>query len=361
MKISKEQIYNRQVTLSEIGTKGQNKLGKAKVAIVGCGGLGSAVAVYLAGSGIGRLHLIDYDTIDVSNLHRQIFYGIEDIGKSKAIQLRDHINKISPFVEVSLSQNPVTKLNIETELNDFSLIVDCTDSIATKYLLNDFCVLNDKTLFYGSLYKHDGYVSVFHSKQKNQFTANLRDAFPELPKEAIPNCSEVGTLNPIVGIIALMQANEVIKIVCHIGKPLFNQILIYNTLENSQYKMKLKPAVSKSDIQKIFESESYYDIRCEVQDEELIILAEDFKIKMNDPDLEVISVLEDLNIDLPFHVDAKIPLSQFDVTRLNLTENKDLVVVCAKGISSYKATQLIKQEFPQKKVFSLKNGIEKFQ
>lgn len=360
MQVSQENLYKRQLTLTEIGTVGQNKLLKAKIAIVGCGGLGSAVAVYLAGSGIGHLNLIDYDSVDVSNLHRQIFYGLQDIGKSKAEQLANHIKKISPFVEVSLSQNPITKSNIELELGEYSMIVDCTDSIATKYLLNDFCVLKNKTLIYGSLYKHDGYVGVFNLKAENHFTANLRDAFPELPSEGIPNCSEVGTLNPIVGLIAMMQANEVIKIVCEIGKPLSNQILIYNTLENSQYIMKLKASMTKLNIQTIFETESYFDNRCEFQDENLLILPEELKSKINDPDLEIISVIEDLKVILPFEVDQQIPVSQFKLSKLNFSENKELVIVCSKGISSYKITQLIKGQFPQAKVYSLKNGIENF-
>lgn len=360
MKISQENLYKRQVILPEIGIKGQQQLSASKIAVIGCGGLGSAAAVFLAASGIGHIHLIDYDDIDVSNLHRQVFYGKDDIGKPKAKILANHIAKISPFVQVSASDTPITKSNIEKELNAFSIILDCTDSLPTKYLLNDFCVISDKILVYGSLYKHDGYVASFNLPSNGKRTTNLRDAFPSIPKEHIPNCAEIGTLNTIVGIIAMMQANEVVKIITNAGKPLINQILIYNVLENSQFIMKLKDGFTKERIQSIFSTENYFDARCEIQDSDLLILAEDLKKKINDPGLEILSIIEDVNTALPFKVDYKIPLSKFDVSKMDLDESKELIVICSRGVSSYKVTKEIKQQFSKIKVFSLKNGIENF-
>jgi len=360
MKISQENLYKRQVILPEIGIKGQEQITDSKIAIIGCGGLGSTAAVYLAASGVGHIHLIDYDHIDISNLHRQVFYGQDDIGKPKVEILANHIAKISPFVQVTFNDVPITKSTIEKELNAFSIILDCTDSLTTKYLLNDFCVISDKILVYGSLYKHDGYVASFNLPSNGKRTANLRDAFPSIPTEHIPNCSEIGTLNTIVGIIAMMQANEVIKIITHTGKPLINQVLIYNIMENTQFTMKLKNGVTAETIRKIYTSETYFDARCEIQDSDLLIMAKELKKKINDPKLKILSVIEDVNAILPFKVDYKIPLSKFDVSTMDLDENKELVVICAKGISSYKVTKEIKQHLPEIKVFSLKNGIENF-
>lgn len=360
MKISQENLYKRQIILPEIGLKGQRQMSGSKIAIIGCGGLGSTAAVYLAASGIGHLHLIDYDTIDISNLHRQVFYGQEDIGKPKAGILANHIARISPFVKVTFSDEPITKSTIEKELNEFSLILDCTDSLTTKYLLNDFCVLSDKILVYGSLYKHDGYVASFNLPYEGKRTANLRDAFPSIPNEHIPNCAEIGTLNTIVGIIAMMQANEVIKIITNTGEPLMNQVLIYNIMENSQFSMRLKNEVSKEKILNIYRKQNYFDARCEVQDSDLLMVAEDLKKRLMDPKLAILSVIEDVNTTLPLKVDYKIPLSEFDISKIDLDENKELVVLCAKGISSYTVTKQIKKQFPKIKVFSLKNGIENF-
>jgi len=360
MSPSKENLYKRQVILPEIGLSGQQKLSEAKIAIIGCGGLGSTVAVYLAASGVGHIHLVDFDKIDVTNLHRQVFYTLDDVGKSKAKMLSDYIPKISPFVEATYRQDSITKSTIHKELNDSSIIIDCTDSLATKYLLNDYCVISDKVLVYGSLYKHDGYVATFNFNAEGKQTANLRDAFPAIPTKHIPNCAEIGTLNTIVGLIAMMQANEVIKIITNTGNPLINQILIYNSMENTQFIMKIKAGFSKERIQEIYSKEEYFDAHCEVQEKDLLISAGELKKKKTDENLQILSVIEDIEIELPFEVNLKIPASKFDMTTFDMSLKKDIIVVCLKGISSYRITKIIKTQLPQAKVYSLKNGIENY-
>ena len=251
MKPTKNQLFKRQISVSEIGELGQERLQKASVLVVGCGGLGSAIAVYLAASGIGKIHLVDFDTVDISNLHRQVFYSLDDIGKPKASVLATFIKQRAPFTEVTFNNNAVTKETVFGLIDKVNVVVDGTDSLPTKYLLNDACVLKNKPLVYGSLYKFDGYVASFHLPQQNGFySANLRDAFPEIGTD-IPNCETVGTLNAIVGMIATAQVNEVLKIFTGVGKPLQNELLIYNSLQNSQLKMQLKPTFSKEKIQKI--------------------------------------------------------------------------------------------------------------
>lgn len=370
--ITKDELYKRQTTLQEVGTIGQQKLLKTKVLVVGCGGLGNAASVYLAASGIGKLHLVDFDTVSLSNLHRQVFYTTEDIGKSKAEVLAKYIESISPFVKVKISETAVSKSNVFKLIKDVDYVLDCTDSLPIKYLVNDACVLKEKPLIYGSLYKFDGYVASFNIKNsEGAFGANLRDAFPEMSKQQVPNCSEIGTLNTIVGIIGLMQANEVLKLVTNTGKPLVNELLIYNSLENSQFKMKLKKSVSKEQIRAIFKNENYFDPNCQIQDKELLISADELKSKLspgttvaNDslvkPNLIIISVIEDLNTALPFKVDVKIPLSDLNVEDLALDEQKEYVIVCNQGVSSYTATQRIKEKHPNLNVLSLERGITNF-
>lgn len=365
--VTSEQLYKRQTTLTEIGDLGQEKLLQSKVVIVGCGGLGSVAAVYLAASGVGTIHLIDYDLVDTSNLHRQVFYRIKDVGRSKAEVLKNHIKSISPFVDVSSSNNAISKNNVFKEIDFYDFVLDCTDSLPTKYLLNDACVIQNKTLIYGSLYKFDGYVASFNIKLPDgNYSANLRDAFPNISQEVIPNCSEIGTLNTIVGVIGLMQANEVLKLVTGVGKPLINQLLIYNSSENSQYKIKLKSidkcnSDRKKRISEIFENETYVDAACEVQDEELLISAEELKKELSlQPKikkLKIISIVENTDVDLPFKVDDKIPFSKFDVDNIQLSPDKKYVIICNKGITSYTATLMLSEKYPNIKVLSLKNGI----
>ncbi len=365
MKITKQQLYKRQTTLKEIGDEGQLKLCQTSVLVAGCGGLGSAAAVYLAASGVGTIHLVDYDIIDASNLHRQVFYTTAAIGKPKVEVLAKHMQAISPFVKVLTTDKAVSKETVFELITQADYILDCTDSLPIKYLLNDACILKDKPLIYGSLYKFDGYLASFNIQLPNgSYASNLRDAFPEISNEAIPNCSEVGTLNPIVGIIGVMQANEVIKLVTGIGKPIINQLLIYNSLENSQYKMQLKASFSKAKIQRIFASETYCDPNCEVQDEMLLISAKALRQKLSfgeaSQKLHIISVIEDIKIKHPFQVHQKIPLSKLAIERENYNLDNEYVIVCNKGISSYIATQKIKASYPDLNVLSLKNGITNY-
>lgn len=366
--ISKSKIYQRQTTLQEIGAVGQQKFQDANIAIVGCGGLGSVAAIYLAASGIGSIHLIDYDTVDVSNLHRQVFYKLEDVGKSKAEILSIYIKTISPFVNVSFTNKAVSKENVVDFISSSEIVLDCTDSLPIKYLLNDVCVLKDKVLVYGSLYKFEGYVATFNLMQENgNRSANLRDAFPKIPTDNIPNCAEIGTLNTIVGILGLMQANEVLKIVAGIGKPIINELLIFNGLDNSQFKMKLKSQDSchserKRRISLLFDAEKYEDISCEVNDD-LQISQADFKEILNQENqtFKVISVLEDLNQEIPFTVSQKVPLSEIENWISNdFDELSSYIFVCNRGVMSMTMALQIKEEFPQTKVLNLEGGIIEF-
>ncbi len=365
MKISKNDLYKRQIILKDFGKESQQKLLQSTIVIVGCGGLGSVAAVYLAASGVGNIHLIDFDVVDISNLHRQVFYKIDDIGKSKAKVLANHIRSISPFVNVTTSDQPITKANIFDQIDDYDIVVDCTDSLPTKYLLNDYCVITDHILVYGSLYKNDGYIASFNIPEGLYNSANLRHAFPKMPKEAVPNCSETGTLNPIVGIIGLMQANEVIKILTNTGEPLKNQLLIYNSADNSQFKMKFQVEktcdnIGKRGILKIFKKDDYADPACEIQDENLVITMSDFKQKMSNENVVIISVIEEAHTKLPFEVTNEIPMSEFDVENLEIDANNEYHIICYKGILSYTATKLLKDKYPDLKVFSLTKGIEKY-
>lgn len=358
MKTTKSELFKRQITLSEIGEEGQQKLQNASVLVVGCGGLGSPIAVYLATSGVGKLHLVDFDTVDTTNLHRQVFYSLHDVGKPKAQVLCDFIKARAPFTEVSFSNEPITKSNVEKLIKNYDIIVDGTDSLPTKYLLNDACVLNDKPLVYGSLYKFDGYVSTFNLSLPNgEKSANLRDAFPTMATD-VPNCEEAGTLNAIVGLIAIQQVNEVLKIITGIGKPLANELLIYNALNNSQLKMKLKSSVSKQEIQQIFEKETYFDESCEVQNPDWLISSDELKNQLNS--VEVISVIANPAVKYPFKIDKNIPLSELETSDFHPQKNKKYVIVCMKGISSYKATSILKEKHPTVEFVSLVGGISSY-
>ncbi len=360
MNFSKEQLYERQTCLQDFGAEGQKKLEKARVLIVGCGGLGNAVAVYLAASGTGNLVLIDEDVVSLSNLHRQVFFTVNDIGKPKAEVLAAYIRSINPFVSVASKKLRLRKSNCLAELIGFDVVVDCTDSLPTKYLINDVCVLHEIPLVYGSLYKHDGYMASFNVRLESGFTANLRDAFPEPPQNPVPTCDEVGTLNPVVGLIAMLQTNEVIKIIAGIGEPLINQLLVYNSLNNQQLKIKLQAGANKKRIAGLFKKELYADSACEIQEMQLLIAAEVLKEHLTNEAFYLISVIEKAETPLPFQVHAKIPFSDFDPHKITVDQSKKYVFLCNKGILSYEAAVKLKEIHPNLQIFSLEKGIQKF-
>lgn len=356
--MDKSQLFKRQITLSEIGEEGQQKLQNASVLVVGCGGLGSPIAVYLASSGLGKIHLVDFDTIDETNLHRQVFYALDDVGKPKAEVLSNFIKKRAPFTEVSFTNKPINKDNVFELISGVDIVVDGTDSLPTKYLLNDACVIKSKPLVYGSLYKFDGYVATFNVLQKEgNYSTNLRDAFPEMATD-IPNCSTTGTLNAIVGIIATTQVNEVLKLITGIGKPIINELLIYNALQNTQLKMKLNSVFTKDKIAKLFKTQTYFDLACSSQNPDWQISPKTLKKRIGEQNLELIAVLP--NLKLPFKVDKTIPIQQFDATKIDVDYAKTYVMVCQRGFNSYRATEIMKKVYPELNVLNLTGGISSY-
>jgi len=359
MELSKTNYFKRQTTLSEIGEKGQQLLQQSKVLVIGCGGLGSPIAIYLATSGVGELHLVDFDTVSISNLHRQVFYKVNDVKQPKSAVLADEIKKRAPFTKVTFSNQAVSKDVILPLISSFDVIVEATDNLPVKYLINDACVLAKKPLVYGSLYKFDGYVATFNVRDvKGNFSCNLRDAFPKIATD-IPNCEEAGTLNPIVGIIALFQVNEVIKLITKTGKLLTNQLLIYNSLKNSQLKIKLKKN-SNINFNETFLNSTYQQKACATQNPEFLISFMELKQKLKSNSVEIISVINNINTEIPFNVTQKIPYSMFSVEKFKPNLNKEYIIVCHKGITSYDVTLKIKEKFPNLKILSLFEGIDNY-
>jgi adenylyltransferase/sulfurtransferase len=360
--VNKKQLFKRQITLQEIGEVGQKKLQNASILVVGCGGLGSPIAVYLAASGIGKIHLVDFDSVAISNLHRQVFYSLEDVGKPKAAVLTEFIKKRAPFTDVRFTNGAITKENVLEFIDAVDIVVDGTDSLPTKYLLNDACVLENKPLVYGSLYKFDGYVASFNVLQKDgSYSSNLRDAFPEMATD-IPNCEAAGTLNAIVGMIATQQVNEVLKLITGVGSPLVNELLIYNALQNTQLKIKLKQHFFKEKIAKIFTSQTYSEVVCTSQNPDWQIspaeLKEQLSLGVHSRSPEIIAVLKD--VKLPFEVQQVIPMDEFDVDKITVDKNKTYVLVCQRGLNSYKATARLKAKYPNFKILSLTGGISSY-
>lgn len=218
--------YFKQILLEEFGLNGQIALKKAKVAVVGAGGLGCPVLQYLASSGVGTIGIIDFDTVDVSNLHRQILYTAEDVGKKKAELAAQKIKEQNPFIETIVHDVLLDDANVEAVLKDYEIVIDGCDNFVTRYTVNDACVKLNKPLVYGSILGFEGQISVFNFKGSK----NLRDIFPEPPNsEDVPSCSENGVLGTLPGVIGTMMAQEAIKLISEFQVSV-NQLMIVNTL-----------------------------------------------------------------------------------------------------------------------------------
>ena len=224
---SEYERYSRHVILPQVGVEGQLRLKKARVLLVGAGGLGSPLALYLAAAGVGQLGLVDFDTVDRSNLQRQILHGESDVGRRKTQSARDTLKEINPHIKIILHEVALTSENAFDIVAGYDIVADGTDNFATRYLVNDMCVMAGKPNVYGSIYRFDGQVSVFGAPGGPCY----RCVFPEPPPpELVPSCAEGGVLGILPGLVGTMQATEVIKLILGIGESLVGRLLMVDTL-----------------------------------------------------------------------------------------------------------------------------------
>lgn len=226
--LSKEEFkrYQKQIMLDNIGINGQLKIKQTKIAVIGAGGLGCPVLQYLSSVGIGTIGLIDFDTVDVSNLHRQVLYSENDIGKLKVEIAAQKINLQNPHIQTVLHPVMLNEENAESILSNYDIVIDGCDNFMTRYIVNDVCVKLNKPLVYGSILAYEGQIAVFNFNGSK----NLRDLFPEAPAaEDVPSCSENGVLGTVPAIIGTMMAQEAIKLILN-SSSLQNHLLLVNTM-----------------------------------------------------------------------------------------------------------------------------------
>ena len=238
-----EQIerYSRHIILPEVGGAGQQKMLEARILLLGAGGLGSPAAYYLAAAGIGNLGIVDFDQVDLSNLQRQIIHSTERIGMLKTESAKKTIQALNPDVNVTLYNEKIDSSNILSIIKDYDYVVDGSDNFPTRYLVNDACVMENKTLIHGSIYRFEGQVTVF----KPNSGPCYRCLYPEPPPPGMsPNCQEGGVLGVLAGIIGNLQVVEVLKLILGIGKPLVGKLLIYDALKTEFRNLNLRKDAS---------------------------------------------------------------------------------------------------------------------
>lgn len=355
--------YQRQIALKEFGQLSQEKLREAKVLVIGAGGLGCPALQYLAAAGVGTIGIVDFDVIEISNLQRQILYAFDDIGKLKAEIAAAKILALNPEIKTEFYALQIANHNALELISNYDVVIDGSDNFTTRYLLNDACVLLGKPLIYGAVLRFEGQVGVFNLADAfSNVKTNYRDLFP-IPPDASSSlsCSEAGVLGVLPGIIGTMQATEAIKIITGIGKPLSNTIISYNALSNSFYEFHVLPNEKSNELMPKDKNSFLnfnYDWFCNSQfDSE--INANQFDALLLSERLTIIDVREENELPLVDEFSClRIPLGEFDSAIEGLLSENTIVVFCKSGKRSLVACKMISKKYPDKKVYSLKNGIE---
>ena len=237
--LSNEEIlrYSRHLIMPEVGMPGQEKLKKSSILLIGAGGLGSPLSLYLSAAGVGKLGIVDFDIVDSSNLHRQVIHNTSSVGKPKVESAKERIAEINPNVEVVTYNHPVDRTNILDILKDYDIVIDGTDNFPTRYLVNDAAVLLGKTNIYGSIFRFDGQCTVFKPKEGPCY----RCLYPEPPPPGmVPSCAEGGVLGILPGTVGLIQATEAVKQIIGKGRSLVGRLMQYDALEMSFKEFKLR-------------------------------------------------------------------------------------------------------------------------
>lgn len=349
--------YQRHLVLPNFGMDGQLKLKRARVLVVGAGGLGCPVLQYLVAAGVGHIGIVDFDKVEESNLQRQILYSVDDIGKSKVLVAKSKLEKLNPLIKITTFETLLDKNNVFEIFKDFEVIADGTDNFNTRYLVNDACVLMGKTNVFASIFRFEGQVSVFNYLQKDGIRGvNYRDLFPEPPVAGlVPNCAEGGVLGVLPGIIGSMQANEVIKVITGIGELLVNRIFIFDAEYFTSHIIKIKknPSISITEL-------TAYEEFCATPNIKTITVKELKELIHQKADFQLIDVRELHEYELKNIGGELIPLAQILEQSDKIDKTKKVVIHCKSGARSRKAIALLEKEKGFENLWNLEGGIERW-
>jgi len=340
------QRYSCQIALPGFGEAAQQHLQHAKVLIIGAGGLGCPVGQYLTAAGVGNLGIADYDIISTGNLHRQILYDAEDVGKQKALIACERLLRQNPEITIVPHTDKITSANITQVIDDYDVIVDCTDNFDTRYLINDACVLGGKPLVYGAIYQYEGQVAVWNMPNADGSRGpNYRDLYPQVNATQIPNCSVGGVIPTLAGIIGSMQANEIIKLITQTGELLAGKVLIFDALSMQSRIIKIG-SITKTNITALQQIT-----------EPSIITAADLQKQLEHNDILLIDVRTLQERDLHDIGGEHIPLDELEENIHLLQPDKTVVFYCATGKRSGEAVKLANKLMPDINALSLEGGL----
>ncbi len=352
--------YARHIAIPEFGLPGQKKLKAGRVLVIGSGGLGSPVLLYLAAAGVGHIGIVDFDTVDDSNLQRQVLFTTADIGKSKAETAKERLLALNPHLDITVFKTRFTRENALELVANYDVVADGTDNFPTRYLVNDACVLAGKVNVYASIFQFEGQVSVFNYPQADGSRGpNYRDMFPEPPPPGlVPNCAEGGVLGVLPGIIGSMQASEAIKVLTGVGEPLAGRLFLFDAATFTTRILK----VQKSPDTKITELINYeqfcgLETPGELRPVKEITVQELYEWQVQGADFQLIDVREPHEFATA-NLDAElIPLGTVSAAAHRISKAKKVVIHCRSGVRSAKAIRELEDLFGFENLYNLKGGI----
>jgi molybdopterin/thiamine biosynthesis adenylyltransferase/rhodanese-related sulfurtransferase/molybdopterin converting factor small subunit len=358
--------YSRHLILPEIGVLGQRKLKNARVLMVGTGGLGAPLGMYLAAAGVGTLGIVDFDSVDASNLQRQIIHGTRDVGRPKIASARDRLLDINPNVNVIAYETRLTSANALDILRDYDVVADGTDNFPTRYLVNDACILLGKPNVYGSIFRFEGQAAVFGAKDGPCY----RCLYPEPPPPGlVPSCAEGGVLGVLPGIVGTIQANETIKLILGDGDPLVNRLLLFDawTMRFREVKLRKNPDCPMCGTHPTIKALIDYELFCGIgapattvdPNEVEEITAVELKRRIDlGQDVQLIDVREPHEYAIARLPNTTlIPLGQIANRRAEIDPSREAIVFCKVGVRSAQAVKRLKQAGFSGRLINLKGGI----
>lgn len=368
---SKEELerYSRHLIIPEFNIEGQRKLKQSKVLVIGSGGLGSPLLLYLAAAGVGTIGIVDFDVVDESNLQRQVLFGVDDVGKPKVEAARERISKLNPHIDIITYNTQITSENALDIIRDFDVVADGTDNFPTRYLVNDACVLLDKVNVYASIFRFEGQCSVFNYEgEDGDRGPNYRDLFPEPPPPGlVPSCAEGGVIGVLPGILGTLQANEVIKVISGVGETLSGRLFILDAASFMTRTLKVmknpsNPLTGDSPTQTtLIDYEQFCGIgttdRAEKIEVKEIDVFELSKLRQDGTEYQLVDVREPYEFEIANLEGDLMPLKSIGDFASRISRDKKVVVHCRSGVRSAKAIKTLENDHGFDNLYNLKGGI----
>lgn len=370
IKFSKQELerYSRHLIIPEFNIEGQRKLKAAKVLVVGSGGLGSPLLLYLTAAGVGTIGIVDFDIVDESNLQRQVLFSVDDVGTPKVEAARKRLEGLNPHIQFNIHNEPLTSQNALDIIKDYDLVADGTDNFPTRYLVNDACVLLGKPNVYASIFRFEGQLSVFNYTDKDgKLGPNYRDLYPTPPPPGlVPSCSEGGVIGVLPGIMGSLQANEVIKVITDVGEPLSGRLFLYDAAAFDTRTLKIyrdenNPINGKNPtVTELIDYQHFCGItpnKNQDKDVKSVTVKELQQLLDSEEDVQVIDVREDYEYEIVNISAELIPLGQIETQVDKIASDKKVVVHCRSGKRSADAIELLEKKYGFKNLYNLEGGI----